>query len=305
MDWGILRLVAEGQAQSAAQERGQKSSTISTSYCPNFNYSFTTDLTATAISSPRSIHTKDSLQGLFLTCQQQQCAGEFDQIGTQISKVGGGSHKPGARDLDDASFHMQASTGSIVVEGEATEPEAELEYLGGFLLVRVCLVIGLMTFLVFADASILSTAAPVITNEFRSLRDIGWYSSAYMMGNAVMLPLAGRIFTRMSTRWSYLGFLFVFTLGSLLCGVASSSAGLIAGRAIAGLGSSGLFNGGRAIISGAVDKKRRTMISSAIILGRYPRIPHILQCFMRGLVQEEEKIVGLQMLGSVHERNAG
>jgi len=37
----------------------------------------------------------------------------------------------------------------------------------------------------------------------------------------------------------------LFELGSLLCGVAPNSDALIVGRAIAGLGSAGIFNGGQ------------------------------------------------------------
>lgn len=45
-----------------------------------------------------------------------------------------------------------------------------------------------------------------------------------------------------------MGFLFVFELGSLLSGVAVSSKMLIVGRAIAGLGSAGIYNGGLTIM---------------------------------------------------------
>jgi MFS family permease len=47
-------------------------------------------------------------------------------------------------------------------------------------------------------------------------------------------------------------FLGVFELGSLLCGVAVSSNMLIVGRAVAGVGGSGLLNGGLTIIRACV-----------------------------------------------------
>lgn len=52
-------------------------------------------------------------------------------------------------------------------------------------------------------------------------------------------------------------FFGVFLLGSLLCGAANSSAMLIAGRVVAGLGSSGLNNGSMTIIAGAVPPSKR------------------------------------------------
>jgi len=44
-------------------------------------------------------------------------------------------------------------------------------------------------------------------------------------------------------------FFFIFELGSLLCGIATSSMMLIIARAVAGIGSSGLMNGALTIIS--------------------------------------------------------
>ena len=60
-----------------------------------------------------------------------------------------------------------------------------------------------------------------------------------------------------SLQWTYLVCFAVFELGSLLCGLASSSMMLIVGRAIAGLGASGLQNGALTIIAGSVPMARR------------------------------------------------
>jgi MFS family permease len=53
-------------------------------------------------------------------------------------------------------------------------------------------------------------------------------------------------------QWVYLVFLGIFELGSVLCGAAQSSNMLIVGRAISGLGGSGLLNGAYTIISASV-----------------------------------------------------
>lgn len=58
-------------------------------------------------------------------------------------------------------------------------------------------------------------------------------------------------------QWTFLTFFAVFELGSLLCGIASSSKMLIVGRAVAGMGTSGLQNGGLTIISKSVPLERR------------------------------------------------
>lgn len=52
-------------------------------------------------------------------------------------------------------------------------------------------------------------------------------------------------------------FFAIFEIGSLVCAVATSSKMLIVGRAIAGIGSSGIINGTMTIIGGIVPMERR------------------------------------------------
>ncbi|PVH94015.1 MFS general substrate transporter [Periconia macrospinosa] len=101
----------------------------------------------------------------------------------------------------------------------------------------------LVYFLVMLDSSIISTAIPQITDEFNSLLDVGWYGSAYQLASSAFVPLAGKIYIFFPIKWSFIVFFTVFELGSALCGAAQSSPMLIVGRAIAGLGASGLMNG--------------------------------------------------------------
>ncbi|KAK8041168.1 hypothetical protein PG994_014175 [Apiospora phragmitis] len=57
--------------------------------------------------------------------------------------------------------------------------------------------------------------------------------------------------------WTFLIFFLVFEVGSLVCGVATSSPMFIGGRVIAGLGSSGIMNGAMTLIAGAVPLEKR------------------------------------------------
>lgn len=49
-------------------------------------------------------------------------------------------------------------------------------------------------FLVALDRTILATAIPRITDDFKSLGDIGWYGSAYMLTSAASQLLFGRVY---------------------------------------------------------------------------------------------------------------
>jgi MFS family permease len=61
-------------------------------------------------------------------------------------------------------------------------------------------------------------------------------------------------------QWTFLGFFALFELGSALCGAAASSSMLIIGRAVAGLGGSGLLNGGYTIIHSIVPMEKQPCI---------------------------------------------
>ncbi|KAL4901859.1 hypothetical protein BDW74DRAFT_187093 [Aspergillus multicolor] len=131
------------------------------------------------------------------------------------------------------------------------------EYITGVTLLVVISGITLVAFLMLLDTAIVSTAIPQITNEFHSLQDVAWYGSAYTLASCSLQPLTGKIYTHFKLKWVFLGFFGVFELGSLLCGVASSSKMLIVGRAVAGVGTSGTINGAITIIAGAVPMQKR------------------------------------------------
>jgi EmrB/QacA subfamily drug resistance transporter len=115
-------------------------------------------------------------------------------------------------------------------------------------------------FLVALDRTIMGPAIPAITNEFNSIADIGWYGSAYMLTSAGFILLYGRVYTFFPTKPVFLSGIFLFEAGSAVCGAAQSSLMLIIGRAIAGLGSSGIFTGAILIMLNTVPLHKRPML---------------------------------------------
>lgn len=109
------------------------------------------------------------------------------------------------------------------------------------LVIMLCLYISM--FLVALDRTIIATAIPRITDQFHSINDIGWYGSSYLLTACCFILVYGRIYTFYSTKWTFLSGIFLFEVGSAICGAAPSSIVLIIGRAIAGFGSSGIMTG--------------------------------------------------------------
>ncbi|KAK9327165.1 major facilitator superfamily domain-containing protein [Lipomyces starkeyi] len=114
--------------------------------------------------------------------------------------------------------------------------------------------VTLVALLMLLDTSIVVTAIPRITSQFHSLADVGF---AYQLACAELQPLTGRIYMNLDSKWTFMGFFFVFEVGSLICAVSTSSKMLTVGRAIAGIGTSGILNGAFTIISGCVPMSRR------------------------------------------------
>lgn len=74
------------------------------------------------------------------------------------------------------------------------------------------------------------------------------YGSAYLLPTCAFQLLSGKLYSRYSAKWVFLGALIVFEIGSLIAAVAPSSIAFIVGRAIAGVGAAALFAGSLIII---------------------------------------------------------
>ncbi|KAJ7499709.1 DHA14-like major facilitator, partial [Mycena latifolia] len=142
--------------------------------------------------------------------------------------------------------------------------EDAVEYPEGLKLTLITLALCLSVFLVALDNTIIATAIPKITDQFQSLDDVGWYGSAYLLTTAAFQLLFGRFYSFLSMKWVYVGAISVFELGSLICGVAPSSKALIIGRAIAGLGSAGIFSGALIIVANSVPLAKRPLFTGLI-----------------------------------------
>ncbi|GKT92017.1 LOW QUALITY PROTEIN: major facilitator superfamily transporter [Colletotrichum tofieldiae] len=146
----------------------------------------------------------------------------------------------------------------------ADEKDEKVEWVEGwpltFLLLGICLVV----FLISVDRTILTTAIPYITSEFQSTSEIGWYGSAYLLTACAFQPVFGRVFMLFSVKWSYMVAMFMFLVGSLVCGVAPNSATLIVGRAVAGFGSAGILTGSFVVVATAVPLRLRPIYTAIV-----------------------------------------
>ncbi|KAK4698066.1 MFS transporter, DHA2 family, glioxin efflux transporter, partial [Lecanoromycetidae sp. Uapishka_2] len=91
---------------------------------------------------------------------------------------------------------------------------------------------------------------------------------AYLLTTCAFTLFFGKLYTFFSIKYVYLSAIFIFEIGSVVCGAAPTSVALILGRAIAGIGSAGIFSGALVIIAYAVPLHKRP-IYTGIIGGMY------------------------------------
>ncbi|KAK2808466.1 hypothetical protein FQN50_004674 [Emmonsiellopsis sp. PD_5] len=154
----------------------------------------------------------------------------------------------------------QTSAADIESKGEKeVDNDDQLQYPSTKNALVVMIAIYLATFLVALNRTIIATAIPRISDEFKSLDDIGWYASAYLIANCATQLIFGKIYTFYSPKWVYLGAIILFEIGSALCGAAPNSTAFIFGRAIAGMGSSAIFSGSIAIMVLIIPLRKRPL----------------------------------------------
>ena len=118
-------------------------------------------------------------------------------------------------------------------------------------------------FMVALDLSIVNVAFPSIKRSFPdvSTATLSWVLAAYSVVFGALLLGAGRIADRSGRRRIFLLGLVVFTVGSLLCGIASTAGLLISGRVVQAVGAALLLPASLALLLTATPPFSPTCIS--------------------------------------------
>ena len=100
----------------------------------------------------------------------------------------------------------------------------------------------LATFMLLLDITIVQVALPAIGREFHSdLTGLQWIVDAYVLPLAALIITLGTLADRFGRRRVFVSGVVVFTIGSLACGLATSTTALDIARVVQGLGGSAMF----------------------------------------------------------------
>jgi len=96
--------------------------------------------------------------------------------------------------------------------------------------------IGLVNMLVALDQTVVSTALPSIVSELKGFEYYAWIANAYLLASIVTVPIFGRLGDFFGRKPFVVGAVILFTVASMLCGLANSMVFLVVARALQGIG---------------------------------------------------------------------
>jgi EmrB/QacA subfamily drug resistance transporter len=120
---------------------------------------------------------------------------------------------------------------------------------------------GLSLLMFSIDATVVAVALPSMMNDLHtSLVWLGWTLTAYMLTQTAVMPLAGKLTESFGRMRVFLACVGLFTLGSLLCGLAPNIQTLIACRVLQALGGGGILPSAAGIVAQEFPHNRARMI---------------------------------------------
>ncbi|KAL9055794.1 MAG: hypothetical protein Q9162_003328 [Coniocarpon cinnabarinum] len=115
-------------------------------------------------------------------------------------------------------------------------------------------------FLSALDTTILATLSSPISESFESFTLFSWLASSYLIANAALQPLSGKLTDIFGRRNGLLWANAFFAAGTLICGLARAEWVIILGRVVAGLGGGCLNTITTFVASDLVPLRRRGLI---------------------------------------------
>lgn len=124
----------------------------------------------------------------------------------------------------------------------------------------IALTVTLATFMEVLDTSVANVALPHIAGGLSAGQDEStWVLTSYLVSNAIVLPISGWFSSLIGRKRFYMSCVAIFTLSSLLCGLAPSLGMLVFFRVLQGAGGGGLQPSEQAILADTFPPAKRGM----------------------------------------------
>jgi EmrB/QacA subfamily drug resistance transporter len=130
---------------------------------------------------------------------------------------------------------------------------------------RIAIVVILGAIMSVLDTTIVNVALQTLSKDLHtSLDGIQWVVTGYLLALAAVIPVSGWSAARFGARRMYLISIVLFTLGSLLSGLAWSTTTLVGARVLQGLGGGMIMPIGQMILVRAAGPRNMARVMSAI-----------------------------------------
>ncbi|KAH8900414.1 MFS general substrate transporter [Thozetella sp. PMI_491] len=149
-------------------------------------------------------------------------------------------------------------------EDSTSTPLPEAPAKKGWRFWAIFFAICVTTMLAAVESTVTSTALPSIVHELEANELYVWFVNAYFLASTASLPLIGQFCDIFGRRWMMIGVVALFALGSGISGGATSSAMLIGGRAVQGVGGGGINLLIEVVVSDLVPLRERGTIMGII-----------------------------------------
>ncbi len=90
--------------------------------------------------------------------------------------------------------------------------------------------------LVGLDQTIVGTALPTIVAELNGFELYAWVGTSYLLASVITVPICGRLSDYYGRKPFVVASVIIFTIASMLCGMAGSMTQLVLARALQGIG---------------------------------------------------------------------
>jgi len=122
----------------------------------------------------------------------------------------------------------------------------------------IAVVVALGAFMEVLDTSIANVALPYMAGSLAASNDQStWVLTSYLVSNAIVLPISGWLAVRLGRKRFFMGCLIIFTVSSLLCGLAPNLGLLLLFRVLQGAGGGGLQPMAQAILADTFPPEKR------------------------------------------------
>jgi hypothetical protein len=134
-------------------------------------------------------------------------------------------------------------SGDAEHQGLSVEPPGPVRPISGILWALSVAALYISAMLYGLDTTIVADVQVPIIKAFGHIDQLTWIGAGFPLGSvAVILPV-GVLYGIFNVKWVYLSSIFMFQLGSAICGAAPNMNALIVGRVIAGIGGAGTYLG--------------------------------------------------------------